>query len=309
MNPIIYQKVEKKLETELFNWLEKRMDNVVRNTGSQYHTLPKLGETKLLELIFDDIKTLQISWSNILSPYNLDLEMEAFFVHSQPQIEYFNKNTKQYKVIEFGDLLFVYTYDQKNKMNFLKNSVLYQAKLLIKDVTSKQLDQYIDWFEFDFKSKSYRGTKYDLKKAYPMLPIPHTGARYLFLDETYPKLSHNFLDSVKTATPDNNLKSKSKSKRFAAFDGDLIEEIMGLFLGEKGISHITYPIWDDCISKVQDYCYNTINNPRKKITARGMTYTLNDYIRDEKSWNSERIDSNIFIIVNIDITDNNVPKP
>lgn len=290
INAITYKTLQSELET----WLDDLFTN------------GKLGNSKepaVLNYIFSHIEDLEKEWKLILDPLNLKIQMKAFLIHNQPKIEYYLKdpktgllNSEPEPSIEFGDLLFIYTYRGKGKKKFKRNSIAYQAKLFKGQVTSSQLEQYAHWHVFDFTLKDYIGTKYDLK-----VKGPHDGARYLFIDNTYLNhggRAHLVTDALKTATPDMTLMQKNSH---LLSNCNMIDEIMGLFIDAKGLPHNKNAVWAEFILKVEQYCDKTPLTKRNTVTAKQMNFSK----KTSNPLPLERLDYKPMIMVTIDLMDDN----
>lgn len=305
MRKRVYMSVRFSLQRRLLQWLDLRTRLIKANH-------PNFNEPQVLEYIFKDISTLRHMWSKILARYNLNLKMEALFTHSQPQISYFDpdNNLKKLSTIEFGDLLFVYSY--KSKTFSKKTSLLYQAKLFRGKVESKQLKQYIKWNPFEFEIDKYRFPRYNLHSKSQKIPyFAHSGARYLFINspnfhlrrKTRRRHLARIRGAFPTATPHNALKNHRSS------NGDMINEIMGLFISETGLSHDKSSMWDDCINVVEDYCRSKIYAKRIPRSER-MTFINDSIVR--KNGTNESIDTDTraskFIMILIEIEETLDPK-
>lgn len=175
----------------------------------------KQDEILMLDAMHKNISDLGKVWEEILVEHThdvLDFSMKSYFIHATPMVKYTGIDPSK-KSVEFGDVLYIYTEtDLNNRVR--ENAILYQAKKFSKSkVDSDQLKLYLNWPSFWFIKKIMSKVHYNVVT----FPQPHSGARYLLLDNS--QINPGLFAS--TMTPIANLTADQS-------DGFLEEELVGL---------------------------------------------------------------------------------
>lgn len=150
-----------------------------------YHANPVPEEPDIVASLV--LRTIPL-WSNslkaILEPNNISLSVCSVFCHQTPQVYY---SSMKGSSCELGDLLIVHLH-KKSDGTFIRNALLYQAKLTakqpyrVKTGEQDQLDLYRKWPKFKYvKSGSLTNIERDIQPK-----MPHTGAQYMLIDDTPP---------------------------------------------------------------------------------------------------------------------------